>query len=193
MKRYTLVEILVSIAVIAILFGMAIGATSFVKTKIARSSTQATMKLIEMAFQKYKNEIGMYPHQITKEPQELYLPKPSNYFSSSPSTDSLKINLWKYFNDVTADDSNPKIRGIPLRYDSSTGRCYIVDGWGNRIVYICPGVFNTESFDLLSRGGDDKFDCTGSSATPSRDSGTGNVAGWTVENIADDITNFTKN
>lgn len=189
MKKYTLVEILVSIAVIAILFGMAVGATSYVKTKIARSSTQTTMKLIEMAFAKYKNEIGMYPYAISSEPQELYLEQVTF------STADLKVKLWGFFNDVTADDNNPKIRGISLEYDSSTTphRFYILDGWKNRILYINPGVFNTESFDLISKGSDGIFDCTGSAAIPSRASGTGNVGGWNVGSIADDITNFTKN
>ena len=181
MKKFTLVEVLVSIAVIAILFGMAIGATSYVKTKIARSSTQTTMKLIEMAFAKYKNEIGMYPYAISSEPQELYLEKVT--FSSA----DLKVKLWGFFSDVTADDNNPKIRGISLEYDSSTTphRFYILDGWKNRILYINPGVFNTESFDLISKGGDGTFDNTGTSRS--------DIGGWNVGNIADDITNFTKN
>ena len=184
MKRYTLVEILVSIAVIAILFGMAIGVTSYVKTKIARSSTQATLKLVEMAFAKYKNEFGIYPHQSTTAPQELYLP-------NQLGTSTLKENLWGFFNDVTLDSSNSKIRGVPLRFESN--KFFIVDGWGRKILYICPGVFNTESFDLISKGGDGKYDCTSSDTTPSRDSGTGKVTGWDIGNIADDITNFTRN
>ena len=167
---------LVSIAVIAILFDMAVGVTSFVKTKIARSSTQATLKLIEMAFQKYKNEFGMYPHQSTTEPQELYLP-------NQLSTSTLKENLWGFFNDVTLDSSNSKIRGISLKFENN--KFYIVDGWGHRILYICPGVFNTESFDLLSKGSDGTFDNSGTSRSA--------IGGWNIGSISDDITNFTRN
>ena len=186
MKKYTLVEILVSIAVIAILFGMAIGVTSYVKTKIARSNTQTTMKLIEMAFAKFKNYYGTYPYASQTDPQYLYLEKVDF------STADLKAKLWGYFNDVTADNDNPKIRGISLEYDSSTTphRFYILDGWKNRILYINPGVFNTESFDLISKGEDGNYDQTDpTTATNKRNT----LGGWNVENIGDDITNFTKN
>ena len=192
MKRYTLVEILVSIAVIAILFGMAIGATSYVKTKIARSNTQTTMKLIEMAFQKYKNDFGMYPYAANgTDPRVLSLPA-VNF--ASATTDQLKASLWGYFNDVTADSSNPKIRGLIL---SGNGPFYIMDGWKNYIIYICPGVFNTESFDLISGGEDAQLDLTTSIKTktiPSLGaSERTSIGGWNVGSIADDITNFTKN
>ena len=34
---------------------------------------------------------------------------------------------------------------------------YLVDAWGNQIVYRCPGEINKESYDLISAGPDGRY------------------------------------
>ena len=191
MKKFTLVEILIGIAVIAILVGMSVGVTSFVKDKIARSSTQSTMKLIEMAFAKYKSDFGMYPAlDVSVPPAPCYLSL-DDLNLTTLAGEQLKNKIWGYFNDVTAEADHTgksKIRGVSLVYES--GKYYIVDGWKNKIIYVCPGVFNTESFDLISIGGDSKFDGTASNPRlPTR----AELRNFDISTMADDVTNFSRN
>lgn len=195
-RSYTLIEILVAVSIIAILTATGLGITSYVRNKVAETQTKTTIKLIEMAFQKFHEKNGGYPTRAEYTKDELLvLPD----ITSTTTFD----DLWKCFNDVTLGvNGATKIRGIRLQYDSSVGY-YVLDGWGRKIYYLQPGVFNSETYDLISFGGD-KLAGDGSTNKSigdtdfKYDTGAKKYTGFENKSIypdelGDDITNFTRN
>lgn len=191
-KPYTLVEILVAVSIIGILTATGLGVTGYVRNKIADTQTRTTFKLIEMALQKYHETFSSYPKMIddAASPNSLHLIMGKNI--SMNSTDPLyyKNTLWGFFNDVSIDkNGNHKIRGIRTVTDGSY--CKILDGWGRPIFYLQPGVFNSETFDLISFGGDKE---AGDGSASSSDFKTkSNFENNYPDELGDDITNFSRN
>lgn len=188
-KSYTLVEILVAVSIIGILTATGLGVTSYVRNKIADTQTRTTFKLIEMALQKYHETFSYYPEMMTD--SQFIMDKVD--FSKTDSAEPLyyKNTLWGFFNDVSIDNNgdNHKIRGIRTAMDGS--RCKILDGWGRPIFYLRPGVFNTETFDLISFGGDKQ---AGDGSASSSDFKTKNNFETNYpDELGDDITNFSRN
>lgn len=187
-KPYTLVEILVTVSIIGILTATGLGVTSYVRNKIADTQTRTTIKLIEMALLKYRETFSYYPEMMTD--AQFIMDKVD--FSKTSSSDPYyyKNTLWGVFNDVSIDNSgnNHKIRGIRMTTDGS--RCKILDGWGRPIIYLKPGVFNSETFDLISFGGDKEAGDGSASASTfkSRDNFKDNYP----DELGDDITNFSR-
>ena len=184
MKRtFTLVEILVVVAIIGILAGMALGLTAYVSERSARTSTQTTIKLLELALENFKSKYGAYPVlDSSGKPTILYLE--NIYFGDS----SYKNTLWGCFNDVTADTATSaadttaskrtaKIRGIRIQWD------------------VYPGVVNTGSYDLISLGKDRWL---GNDTTIIKPNASGDLPATVTRDLvsqtfdvdADDITNF---
>lgn len=195
MKRtFTLVEILVAVAIIGILAGMALGLTSYVSEKSARTSTQTTIKLLELALESYKNKFGYYP---LLDPSAN--PKPCIFVLDevefeSPSSDRVnyKNNIWGQFNDVNADDSgNAKIRGIRLQYVN--GRYQVLDGWRQPLIYVYPGVFNTGSYDLVSLGSDKTAADSGKKSSELISNSRIEFSKHMADGEGDDVTNFKRN
>ncbi|MCI5798522.1 type II secretion system GspH family protein [bacterium] len=209
-KPYTLVEILVAVSIIGILTATGLGITSYVRNKVAETQTKTTIKLIEMAFQKYNDKTGNYPLQATFASEGyLYFPDITNASSFDP--------IWSCFNDVTLDtNGNTKIRGIRVEYNRSERCYYILDGWNHKLVYANPGCFNSETYDLISFGSDNSAG-TGEKANYKRVNFTTNMkkalkdpdapesmktfldkkngSEYTnyPEDLGDDVTNFTRN
>ena len=202
MKRtFTLVEILVVVAIIGILAGMALGLTAYVSEKTARTSTQTTIKLVELALENFKSKYGAYPVlDSSGKPTILYLE--NIYFGDS----SYKNTLWGCFNDVTADTATSaadttaskrtaKIRGIRIQWDTGKNQYQVQDGWRQPLIYVYPGVVNTGSYDLISLG---KDRCLGNDTTIIKPNATGDLPATVTRNLvsqtfdvdADDITNF---
>lgn len=64
-KGFTLVELLVVMAVIVILAGLVLTLIPFVNKKIARSTTEGEIKAISAALESYKADNGIYPNDST--------------------------------------------------------------------------------------------------------------------------------
>ncbi len=191
-KAYTLLEILIVVSIVAILAATGLGITAYVRGKIAETQTKTTLKLVEMAFQKFQQKNGTYP--VSADSPYLAVD-----LSSCGSVDAFQ-QLWiGYFNDVTLPSDFPttktglKIRGIRLEYTG--GKYYILDGWNRRIFYLNPGVFNSESYDLISFGAD-ALAGDGSGSTTDVNSFSANdfkSSSKYPQETGDDITNFTRN
>lgn len=195
-KPYTLVEILVAVSIIGILTATGLGVTGYVRNKIADTQTRTTFKLIEMALQKYHETFSSYPKMIddAASPNSLHLIMEKNI--SMNSTDPLyyKNTLWGFFNDVSIDkNGNHKIRGIRTVTDGSY--CKILDGRGRPIFYLQPGVFNSETFDLISFGGDKQAGdgSTNLSHDKFKESNDFKESSKYPDELGDDITNFSRN
>ena len=213
-KPYTLVEILVAVSIIGILTATGLGITSYVRNKVAETQTKTTIKLIEMALQKYTEQHGAFSEQIIKISNSQEGP----YFALDlvddwEDIDSVRKNtIWGCFNDVVLADQKAhgaKIRGIRLgmidNSNSKKVRYYIQDGWGRPLFYLQRGVFNSETYDLMSFGGDK---VAGDGSTNSSVFAKWNKNNFSDESspspgklqypdpgehLGDDVTNFTRN
>lgn len=189
---YTLLEILIVVSIVAVLAATGLGVTSFVRNKIAETQTETTIKLVEMVFQKFHQQNGMYP--VSADAPFLAID-----LGSCGSVDAFQ-KLWiGGFNDITLPSDFPttktglKIRGIRLEYTG--GKYYILDGWNRRIFYLNPGVFNSGSYDLISFGadalaGDGSGSTTAVNSFPAEDF---KQSSKYPEQTGDDVTNFTRN
>lgn len=201
-KPYTLVEILVAVSIIGILTATGLGITSYVRNKVAETQTKTTIKLIEMAFQKYNDKTGNYPVTEDKNGSDL------TPFLAIEIPQNWTVNDLKWitaFNDVTLPQSNSasglKIRGIRLEEINGSAnhrKYYFLDGWGRKLICLNPGIFNSStSYDLISFGGD-KLAGDGSTTKGISDCATEKQDKFKEQTfypdeIGDDITNFTRN
>lgn len=200
-KPYTLVEILVAVSIIGILTATGLGITGYVRNKVAETQTKTTIKLIEMALQKYSSHGQEWAEDPTL---FLAIPAVDDITSSNKNDPPLK---WKCFNDVTIEENGKsRIRGIRMLYEDN--KYYLLDGWGRKMFYLKPGVFNSDSasdntlYDLISFGADG-FAGDGSGNKKSKVSEKDDSKKWTKDDfkdsskypdeIGDDVTNFTRN
>ena len=196
---FTLVEILTTIAILAILAGISLGVTKLAFGKAHESKNQALIKMIEVALEQYKSKYGYYPN--SGENPQLFmmdmvdLTKSQADVDSANEADKTKIssklvtnNIWQFF------DENFKktfVKQIPV--DNNIFYGYVIDAKGNPLIYRCPGIFNTGSFDLGSVGEDgyigDKV------KQVNQDTKLENISDSDYEKFGqgDDIVNFTNN
>ncbi len=184
-NKFTLVELLAVMVIIAILFSIAIGLVGLINDKIRISKTESIVKQISTAMQAYRVDYGYYfvstesigvLKNLTTGADPV---DPSNRFkfnfggTTPPDTDFIK-----YF-----DYESLKGRGYIKTIPGAGGYSYIVDAWGRSLLYRTPngnpptnGTVNSSMFDLGSLGKDGKY---GDNSTDPVNFGKG-----------DDITNF---
>jgi len=167
---YTLVEMLVVMAIIAILIGVGAGGYKVGRRWLAKSQTEAILAKLKIAIESYKNDKGYYP-MATNVAVPFKLDTNSKDGSSLAGDEHKVLRNMNNFVDyatIQADQS----------YKHSSGGCtyyYVKDGWTaplktpvtlvgpttidsfGAIKYRSPGLINKTSFDLYSAGPDRKF------------------------------------
>ncbi len=138
-KKFTLVELLAVIAIMAVLAGITIGIVPLINKNSADAKTRGIIKAIEVALENYKAKYGYY---IPSEKGEV------NVFNITHKGDLEKINL--NFAQFIEYDSMSKDRDGNL-----------LDAYGSPILYRCPGYFNRGGFDIGSLGNDMKLGSSG--------------------------------
>ena len=162
-KKFTLIEILAAVAILAILAGITTGIIGYVRAKTSEARTLATIEIIKVALEQYKEKYGYY----------LPISK-GNYvkFRTDAVTDVDK---------ATKDNFNQFVDyNSFIKQGTAVGNAYeIHDGYGkdSYIWYCYPGKVNKGSYDLGSLGADKKSG-DGGADTPDANFGAG-----------DDITN----
>ena len=127
---FTLLEILVVIAIIAVLASLTLGGMSYYGEKMKYSRTQVLIASIESALEQYKADNGAYP--------------------SGANTAAVFTALYGDGSNVYLSTLNPDFRGKQKNVDAGE----IIDAWGNKLGYTYPGSMNPPSdFDLWSEGG----------------------------------------
>ncbi len=177
LHSYTLVEMLVVIAIIAILIGLGAGGYKVAHRWLAQSSTEALLSKLKIALESYKNDKGYYP-QPNIDASETNVPNfrldtnAKDYANNSsvpdPNDHLQPRNNMNNFVDYSKiqQDQSLKIPGNPNIY-------FVKDGWnapidvtsypfgpntpGGPIKYRCPGLINKTTFDLYSAGPDRRF------------------------------------
>lgn len=138
-RKFTLVELLAVIAIMAVLAGITIGIVPLINQNSADAKTRGIIKAIEVALENYKAKYGYY---IPSENGEV------NVFNITHKGDLEKINL--NFAQFIEYDSMSKDRDGNL-----------LDAYGSPILYRCPGYFNRGGFDIGSLGNDMKLGSSG--------------------------------
>ena len=169
--RFTLVEILAVMALIAILSAIGFGVYSYAKAKAKQSSTEALLKQVEAGLSAFNTKNGYYPKSGTD-------------FSviKFDFNDDGTVN-WIDFGDErlkwNKPSQNQQGQEQPLAKDKRmenerleaftkavdmeviknhlNGNNEIVDAWGNKIYYRSPGEFKKGAYDLVSAGADGSF------------------------------------
>lgn len=190
---FTLVEILTTIAILAILAGISLGVTKLAFGKAHESKNQALIKMIEVALEQYKSKYGYYPNS-GENPQLFMMDMVDLTLTAGESDNDKKTrvltnNIWQYFDE---DFKKTFVKQTPLA-NNDIFYGYVIDAKGNPLVYRCPGIFNTGSFDLGSVGEDgyigDKV------KQVNQDTKLENISDSDYEKFGqgDDIVNFTNN
>lgn len=152
---FTLVEILTTIAILAILAGISLGVTKLAFGKAHESRNRALIKMIEVALEQYKAKYGYYPNSGEKTRRfTMDWVDPTLAADESDNdkkTQVLTNNIWQYFDE---DFKKTFVKQIPVEGKEKIFYGYVIDAKGNPLIYRCPGIFNTGSFDLGSVGED---------------------------------------
>lgn len=182
-NRFTLVELLVVIAIITILAGMAIGVMGLATQKMANSKTQALIQKISVALENYKAKYGYYIQRTTA---GIFYLDVVNSAASATASDNIKNNFCQFVDYDTLISRDTATYG---------GRYWLVDGYGNPLIYRSPGYFNKGGFDLGSVGSDGKYGDGGTALTLSNaetDFKANQTGSNALKNFGngDDLTNF---
>lgn len=137
-QAFTLIELLVVIAIIAILGGMVVSGAQQARKRGAVTKVKSQLAVLETAISMYETDIGIYPPNGNKD----------------------------LVTALTTDPGDPDWSGpyMQIKKDELNENGEYVDAWGNAFVYINPGIRNTSSYDLYSKGlngtgdGDEKDD-----------------------------------
>ncbi len=182
-KRFTLIELLVVITIIAIVAGIVASGTTFISRLVKESYTKSQMQKLTSALSAYKAEYDMHymaseisgsgKVKFVDEPVEFNpVPNPYDYdmklnfdhktlrqrdggmIKFCSRVENRKNELDKTYTPITFlgeeytyyDENEPD----RVKRKNSGFR----DGWGNLFLYISPGKYNHNSYDLWSRGAD---------------------------------------
>jgi len=134
--NFTLIEILVSVTIIAILAGMLIGGLNYASKRADTAKTQGQLEELQLALDAFKHDNGYYPPCTTATDVQFTLV--SNVFS-------LQLD--------SATFSFEKRGGKPyLEIQLTSTPETLLDSWEHAIHYRCPGVHNPQGYDLWSDG-----------------------------------------
>lgn len=142
---FTLMEILVVIAIIAVLASLTFGGMSYYREKMNYARTEVLIASIESALEEYKADNGSYPQ-------------------SNGGSNQL-FNALYDGGIVYLATLSPDIEGRQRNVDvAPNGNYFVVDAWGNAIIYRHKPSDDretanpTQDYDLCSRGPDGKGD-----------------------------------
>lgn len=164
-----MVELVVVMAIIAILAGIGAGAYSYTMNKIKVSRTEALIKRIEASLVAVKEKHGFYPQTFDQECPVFLLELDSQ--SADVNNDGaefgsrlLSVSYPKgYFTEYKriVEFEGLRKQAKPGYFNPDDKFPVVLDSWGNPLYYVCPGKKNPDSFDLYSAGPDGKVGDTG--------------------------------
>ncbi len=80
---FTIVELLVVMAIILVLAGLVLGTSGYVHSKAARSRAEAEINALSAALENYKADNGIYPQETSTNAQNTYDPTMASYKAGS--------------------------------------------------------------------------------------------------------------
>ena len=131
-RSFTLVELLVVMAIIGILSGLVIGGASFAARYVAETQTRTLLQKMVIALDQYEQDRGFFPQYSSPAPFKLAPAVGPNETGGVKDSETNRYYLEGY-----------------------TGGVYR-DAWDESFFYQCPGKMNPGSYDLWSMGRDGK-------------------------------------
>ena len=147
LQGFTLIEILMVCALLAFLMAIMVGGYGIAMSKMAESNTRATIAKIETALESYKAKTGYYIQKIDGD---------FNFPIADPTTTN--ATFYKFI-----DYEKMSKTSIEDLDADSVGQ--LIDSFGKKYWYRCPGTHNRMSFDLESAGADGQFGYVNDTAT----------------------------
>ena len=139
---FTLVELLVAIAIVLILVGITVAGVGYARRRADEAKTVAILEQFAQGLEAFRAEKGYYPHCASAAEVKFKL-------------DSGKLKL--------TFGSEPETKAKPF-YSEKSGKNFsefshfgtdvkaLTDSWDNAILYQCPGAKNKTGYDLWSKG-----------------------------------------
>lgn len=140
-NAFTLIEMLVVVAIIAILFGLSLAAYSGVNSRARISATQTTIETMKQALESYSNDFGDYPPSNPKRAgltgngsndgieclvRCLTTTKKNGPYGESLFQDKQLENI---DNDTTTKNGPSSSYSVPTLHE-------LVDAWGQPFIYL---------------------------------------------------------
>ena len=163
--RFTLVELLAVMAIIAILSGIGFGAYTFANTRAKEAATESLLKQIEAGLESFHTKNGYYPKSDSNDFSEITFTVGSdNRVTAVDFGDAAtKLTYSSTASTRKARLENEMFEAFTKALDLEVIRKHLnadnklEDAWGVKIYYRSPGVFKSGGYDLISAGPDGEF------------------------------------
>jgi len=136
---FTLVEMLLTIVIIAILSGLVVGVSGYANRKSAESQAETDLQQLANILEEYRLEVGKYPQRTVSVSEDL--------FTKDPEGKNLNKALEEKMEKLTK----------AFFWDTTTKKYDFTDPWGNAYKYKGISRF---SYELYSMGPDGKTGTT---------------------------------
>ncbi|MFL6538838.1 MAG: type II secretion system protein, partial [Chthoniobacterales bacterium] len=117
-RAFTIIELLVVMAVIIVLAGLILGTSSYVQKKGARSRAEAEIAAMSAALESYKADNGVYPNDATTNALDPTGTDPTQYQSAA-------LSLYKAITGDTNANRQPTGKGY---FNFKPNQLYPTDG-----------------------------------------------------------------
>ena len=146
---FTLVEIVMVVALIAVLTGIAIGGYSYAMGSARESATRSIIKQLELALENGKTKHGFYPSSSGSMSSRIQL----TGSNGAEITDANLATAWGNLPPDYIKDFRKTLDFESLReYINNDG--VVCDAWGTPLVYTAPDTANRKAFTITSYGPD---------------------------------------
>ena len=195
-RRFTLIELLAVMALIAILSGLGFGVYSYAKGKAKQSATEALLKQIEAGLGAFNTKAGYYPRSNGGDFSVIKFT-----FADDGTVASVNFGGETLTRETGTSPTkeqrmkNERFEAFAKTVDmeaiknSLNAQNELVDAWGNPIYYRSPGQFKQGGYDLVSAGPDGGFG-TEKKDTPAGITDLGKFRETAGEHVCDDVFNF---
>ena len=150
---FTLVEVVMVVALIAVLTGIAIGGYSYAMGSARESATKSIIKQMETAPESGKTKHGFYPAsaQMPGSGSTRFIQLLGS--NGAEITDADLATRWGNLPEKYIKDFRRTLDFESLReYINDNG--YICDAWGNPLIYTAPDTTARKAFTIRSYGPD---------------------------------------
>lgn len=145
MYKFTLTEMLAVIAIITIVISAGIVGYNMAMKSARDAATKSTIMKLEIALNELYKKYGTYPLTADDKFFTIDLTTEGEEKINQLSAKDLKGYVSKFIDLVDYED-----------LDKDENGC-LLDGYGNKLIYFCPGKINKKSFDIVSAGEDGVF------------------------------------
>ena len=196
--RFTLVEILAVMALIAILSAIGFGVYSYAKGKSKESATEALLGQLAAGLESFNAKHHRYPLSGGSFQPVRFTFNTDGTLSeiefgtgagSKLTYNSSASNKKQRMENELIESFAKAVDMEVIKNNLDKDGC-LVDAWGGKIYYRSPGKFKTGSYDLVSAGPDGEFGTGNAGTPPGGDTDLDKFRDSAGEKVCDDLFNF---